>query len=216
MGYPIQLYHTQMIVTPPPPQESELPQKRLGWHQDNNRMSKDLDLTRQPQPMVSLKVAYFLTDTTRVGNGNFYVVPGSHQQNTLEWSMNGKEEPLNAIPTQVKAGDAIVFDRRLWHAASPNTLDTPRKVLFYGYSYRWLRPKCDMATEHLLNQVDPIRRQLLGWATSANGRYDPTPEDVPLRAWIAEYIGEEAVALWDHTPEERGGRSITTVNKVVA
>ncbi|MEM7126423.1 MAG: phytanoyl-CoA dioxygenase family protein [Chloroflexota bacterium] len=215
MGYPIQLYHTQMIVTPPPEpemsSENEIPQKRLGWHQDNNRMGKDLDLLREPQPMVSLKVAYFLTDTTRVGSGNFYVVPGSHQQNRLHWPinekpMNGKEEPLNAIPTQVKAGDAIIFDRRLWHAASPNTLDTPRKVLFYGYSYRWLRPKCDMATEPLLNQVNPIRRQLLGWATSANGRYDPKPEDVPLRAWIAEHVGEEAVVPWDHTLEERGGR----------
>ncbi|MBV7333724.1 hypothetical protein KFU94_36930 [Chloroflexi bacterium TSY] len=51
-----------------------------------------------------------------------------------------------------------------------------------------------------------FRRQLLGWATSANGRYDAQPEDVPLRNWIAEHVGEEAVTPWDHTDEERHGR----------
>ncbi len=203
MGWNIQLYHTQLIVSPPPAPDEEMPQKRLGWHQDNNRMNKDLDLRLEPQPMVSLKVAFFLTDTTRVGNGNFYVVPGSHLHNSLDWRKNGVEEPVGAAPTQPRAGDAVIFDRRLWHAASPNFLDTPRKVLFYGYSYRWLRPKCDMNVAHLLDEVDPIRRQLLGWATSANGRYDPQPEDVPLRAWIEEHVGKEAVARWEMSAEQR-------------
>ncbi|MBV7327744.1 hypothetical protein KFU94_05685 [Chloroflexi bacterium TSY] len=62
-----------------------------------------------------------------------------------------------------------------------------------------------MQIDHLLDQVDPIRRQLLGWATSANGRYDPTPEDVTLCSWIAEHVGEEAVSQWEHSSEERHG-----------
>ena len=40
--------------------------------------------------------------------------------------------------------------------------------------------------------VDPIR-QLLGWATSANGYFEPTDEDVPLRAWIRDQLGDATV-----------------------
>ena len=202
LGWAIQLYHTQLIITLPA--SAEAPRaKRLGWHQDNNRMSKDLAVPLQPR--VSLKVAYFLSDTTRVGNGNFYIVPGSHQGNRLSWSMNDKEEPQDALPLCVKAGTAVIFDRRLYHAGSPNYLDTPRKVLFYGYSHRWLRPKCHMNIAHLMDQVDPIRRQLLGYATSGNGYYDPQPADVPLRDWLQEHVGDDAVAPWVHTDAERRG-----------
>ena len=57
--------------------------------------------------------------------------------------------PEDALATQVKPGDALFFDRRLFHAASPNLSDVERRVLFYGYSYRWLRTKSDMDLDHL-------------------------------------------------------------------
>ena len=62
-----------------------------------------------------------------------------------------------------------------------------RKVIWYGYSYRWLRPKDEMTVEHLFPRLDPIRRQILGGGSSANGTYDPRDEDVPLRSWLAEH-----------------------------
>lgn len=65
--------------------------------------------------------------------------------------------------------------------------------LTYGYSYRWLRPKSRMALDELLDGLEPIRRQLLGWSTDANGYFDPTDEDVPLRAWIRDHLGDAAV-----------------------
>ena len=34
-----------------------------------------------------------------------------------------------------------MFDRRIWHSASVNTNQYDRIVLFYGYSYRWLKPR---------------------------------------------------------------------------
>jgi ectoine hydroxylase-related dioxygenase (phytanoyl-CoA dioxygenase family) len=46
-----------------------------------------------------------------------------------------------------KKGDAVLFDRRCFHAASPNLHADPsgpsRLIAFYAYSYRWLRPKND-------------------------------------------------------------------------
>ena len=65
---------------------------------------------------------------------------------------------------RLKPGTAVLFDRRLWHSASPNWSDVTRKVLFYGYGYRWARVKDDMTVEDLWPKSDPIRRQLLGYA----------------------------------------------------
>jgi hypothetical protein len=39
------------------------------------------------------------------------------------------------------------------------------KVLFYGYGYRWLRPRDNMTVGHYMERSGPIRRQLLGAAT---------------------------------------------------
>ena len=44
-----------------------------------------------------------------------------------------------------------------------------------------------MTVKHLYKDLDPIRRQLLGDGQSANGTYDPTDADAPLRAWLAEH-----------------------------
>ena len=98
--------------------------------------------------------------------------------------------PVNAMPVQVRAGAAVLFDRRLWHSASPNILDRTRKVLFYGYAYRWIRPKCVMEVDDLLEASNPIRQQLLGAATAQDRYYLPSDEDVPLRAWLKEHSDE--------------------------
>lgn len=187
LGWHIQLFHTQLIVTPPAP--AGAPAGAYGWHQDNNRMNLDLETT--PQPRVSVKVGYFLTDLPRPGMGNLTVIPGSHLGARPDAS--GGEASERAVEIVAEAGDAILFDRRLWHAASTNTSDRARVFVTYGYSYRWLRPKSAMEHADLFEHVDPIRRQLLGWASSANGYFEPTADDVPLREWIRERLGEDAV-----------------------
>ena len=92
---------------------------------------------------------------------------------------------------QVPAGTAVFFDRRLWHAASPNYLNHTRKVLFYGYAYRWIRPKCIMEVDDLREKADSIRQQLLGATTAQDRYYLPGEEDVPLRTWLQEHSNEE-------------------------
>jgi ectoine hydroxylase-related dioxygenase (phytanoyl-CoA dioxygenase family) len=120
--------------------------------------------------------------------GNLCVVPGSHLR--ARPALDLFAAPDGAIEITAAAGDAIVFDRRLWHAASTNRSDTTRVFLTYGYSYRWLRPKSAMNVDGLLAQCDPIRRQLLGTSPSgANGYFDPADGDVPLRAWMQSHAG---------------------------
>ncbi len=146
------------------------------------------DLETDPQPRVSVKVGYFLTDLPRTGMGNLCVVAGSHRSGRP--AVRDGEQPDGVIEIRAAAGDAIIFDRRLWHAASVNCSNQTRVLVTYGYSYRWLRAKSDMDHETLLDQVDPIRRQLLGWSSSANGRFEPEDQDVPLRTWIREHLGD--------------------------
>lgn len=190
LGWNIQLYHAHMTVTPPG--DPGLPRTRLHWHQDSGRLNKDIETT--PRPRVSIKVAYFLTDTTEEGRANFYVIPGSHLSDNLDFPDDGVSDPEGAVAVRVPAGTAVLFDRRIWHSASENLSDVTRKVLFYGYSYRWLRPRDDMSIVRFMDRCDPIRQQLLGAsATGGRGYTSPEDVDVPLRAWLSEHLGEEAV-----------------------
>ena len=196
MGWNIYLFHTQMIATPPTGKPPPAGQK-LGWHQDQNRSNGDLDMEGLPvNPMLSLKVAFFLTDTTDVGVANFYIAPEQQANKQLTYSDDDPEIPINGMPIRVSAGSAVLFDRRLWHASSPNYLNRPRKVLFYGYAYRWIRPKCIMEVDHLFEHTDPIRQQLLGAATKQAGYYLPSEEDVPLRTWLKANSDESFT--WSH------------------
>ena len=189
LGWNIYLYHAHMIVSPP----SGLPRddKTFGWHQDSGRVN--IEIESHPRPRLSLKVAYFLSDASEAGRGNFWIVPGSHETDVLKRPTDGFGQPEGAVPVLVKPGSAVFFDRRLWHSASPNWSETTRKVLFYGYGYRWIRTKDDMTVQDLWPQCDSIRRQLLGWGVNANGHYTPTDDDVPLRTWLREHSPDEAV-----------------------
>ena len=191
LGWHIQLYHTHMMTVPPEPR-LERGHKRLGWHQDSGRLNQDLET--DPRPRVSVKIGYFLTDTTVPDSGSVYVVPGSHLWNELQFPAEEESEPIDAVALKVPAGSAIIFDRRLWHARGPNHSTSTRIVLYYGYSYRWLKPRDDMTIDNLLDRCDPIRRQLLGDSVTGNHSFtSPKDEDVPLRAWISEHAGEDAV-----------------------
>lgn len=188
LGWNIYLYHAHLIVTPPSGQPRD--DKTFGWHQDSGRVNAEIE--SHPRPRLSLKVAYFLSDTSEPGRGNFWVVPGSHLDDTQKRAADGIGQPDGAVPVLAKPGTVVFFDRRLWHSASPNWSDVTRKVLFYGYGYRWIRTKDDMTVRDLWSDSDPIRRQILGWGVNCNGFYTPTDEDVPLRVWLRENSPHEA------------------------
>jgi ectoine hydroxylase-related dioxygenase (phytanoyl-CoA dioxygenase family) len=183
LGWNIYMYHTHLIITPPSGQQKS--DTTFGWHQDSGRVN--LEMESHPRPRLSLKVAYFLSDLSEPDRGNFWIVPNSHLKDSMPLSENGLGQPEGAIPVCVKPGTAVFFDRRLWHAASTNWSDITRKVLFYGYGYRWIRRKDDMTmVDKLLEKSDPIRRQMLGDGLNCNGYYTPTDGDVPLKVWMRE------------------------------
>ena len=51
-----------------------------------------------------------------------------------------------------------------------------------------------MTVAHYLDRCDPIQQQLLGVShTGGHGYSSPSDIDVPLRTWLIEHLGAEAV-----------------------
>ena len=195
LGWNTYLYHSHVDVTPPADEQALT--WRVAWHQDSMRVNDELET--HPRPRLSLKIGYYLTDTSQPDRGNTLIVRGSQLQDEIDCPADGVSNPPGAEPLCVKAGSAVIIDRRIWHSRSPNLWNETRKVVWYGYSYRWLRPKDAMTVAHLFPQLDPIRRQILANGLSANGTYDPLDGDVPLRTWLREHCPEDA----ERTPAGR-------------
>lgn len=188
LGWNTYLYHSHIDVTPPA-DEAALTW-RVAWHQDSMRVNDEIE--SHPRPRLSIKIGYYLTDVSEPGRGNTLIVPGSHLSDEIDCPADGVSNPPGTEPLCVRPGTAVFIDRRIWHSRSPNLCDQTRKVIWYGYSYRWLRPKDAMTVGHLYPQLDPMRRQILGDGLSANGTYDPHDGDVPLRTWLREHCPEDA------------------------
>lgn len=187
LGWNIHLITSHLIMRAPSPPEADDHWKAISWHRDGGSSSVEM---QEPHPRLLIKVAYWLTDLTEPGRGGIRFVPGSHRLMGPPAQAPGSPDPYGAIELRARAGDAVLFEQRMWHAVGPNHSDMVRKGLFFGYGYRWLRPM-DYVTmpQELLERVDPIRRQLLGDAATQLGYYIPTDADVPLRAWWQERWG---------------------------
>ena len=155
MGWNIQNYMSVISVKPPEerPAEAVNPTARQngssGYHQDGGRPNVEMQWDhsdpglrfgdRQP-PMLSLKVAYFLTDTRVQECGAMKVVPGSHRSDLHPQVAAARSrqagaddmmwQPPGAIDLAVKPGTAVFFDRRIWHSAARNFSQVTRKVIF--------------------------------------------------------------------------------------
>jgi ectoine hydroxylase-related dioxygenase (phytanoyl-CoA dioxygenase family) len=141
---------------------------------------------------MSVKVAYWLSDVSEPGRGNLKIVPGSHLTNwicgpprrDIEWP-----DPAGAIEVTAAPGDAVLFDRRLWHARSGNYSPHTRKVMFFGYTYRWIAIRDDndgIWSSDWAGRLSPVQRQLLGGLADTDGdhAWGHYPAATPLHGWL--------------------------------
>jgi ectoine hydroxylase len=180
LGTNIFMYHCHLDVHPPEPETSH----PWSWHQDGGVQNRDLD--GHPRPRMSVKIAYFLTDVSEPGRGNFMVLPGSHRSDTIDRPADDDNDISGAVPVLARPGDAVIFDRRLWHMRSPNRSEFTRKALFLAYTFRWMRPRDQLnVREDLRHLITPIRAQLLGQQGDPIDFWMPDTIDLPLRGYTA-------------------------------
>ncbi len=188
MGWNIQLTTSHVFVRMPTPQE-ESAFKSIGWHADGpNPPFPEINGVR---PRMYAKIGYFLSDLSEPNRGNLRVIPGSHLRAQKPESDPATGEPEGAIQVLTRPGDAVFFEQRTWHAVGPNYADFPRKNIYIGYCYRYLKAiDFTLQSPELIEKANPIQRQLLGHATHELSFYlpDRAPEDVPLRAWLEDHL----------------------------
>ncbi len=136
---------------------------RRGWHRDI-RIPKDLG--HNALPRVGIKICYCLTSFPGPNTGVTLLTRGTHLRNEPLRVPKGGIDPegVEIAELTAEAGDAFLFDNRLYHTASPNLSDRTSKVVIYGYAYRWMKPEIylDAPDSRLLAPLHPIARQLLG------------------------------------------------------
>ena len=182
LNWNVQLNTSNLIVVPT--QSGPAPESPIayGLHRDGGASHQDM---QEPHPRILLKIAYAISDQSDPASGATMLVPGSNRLlGKLPVDPN-TGRPVGAIPMNVKAGDAFIFEQRTWHGIGHNWSGTARKTIFMGYAYRWIKPM-DYITmpERLTVNCNPIQRQLLGVVDDPMSNYLPTDDDVPLRAFV--------------------------------
>jgi ectoine hydroxylase-related dioxygenase (phytanoyl-CoA dioxygenase family) len=191
LGWNVHIYHSHLDVHP---KVSGLEPFRFEWHQDGGRQNRELD--GDPRPRMSVKLAYWLSDVSAPGRGNLKVVPGSHTWNRIDGPLRRDIEwpdPPGAVEVCARPGDAVFFDRRLWHARSANYSGITRKAIFFGYTLRWVAIRDESAGVLTVAGLSPVRRQLLGEVIAGPGesagdhRWGHYPASTPLYQFLAEH-----------------------------
>jgi phytanoyl-CoA dioxygenase PhyH len=193
LGWNVYTHHHHLDVHPGFAPDEPVP---WNWHQDGYRQNSDIDAATRP--MLSVKIAFVLSDMSLPGRGATKIIHGSHLRNTLvgrpERPDERYDEPDGAEEIIARAGDAFIFDRRLWHSRSVNISALTRKIVFIGYTHRWIRPldETDYRRDpQWLAGMSPLRRQLLGDGTDNANFWGVRPDgwvdrDIPLRTELAE------------------------------
>jgi ectoine hydroxylase-related dioxygenase (phytanoyl-CoA dioxygenase family) len=193
LGWNIHIYHSHLdvhpkIVTPRP--------YLFEWHQDGGRQNRELETN--PRPRLSVKLAYWLSDVSETGRGNFKVVPGSHLVNRIDGPPRRDvvwPEPEGSIEVCASPGDVVFFDRRLWHTRTNNYSDITRRGMFFAYSHRWSYSRDEndglFASEQFAD-FTAVQRQLLGVPLAAPGQipgdhqWGHYPDTTPVYGYLKD------------------------------
>ncbi|MEM7349903.1 MAG: phytanoyl-CoA dioxygenase family protein [Acidobacteriota bacterium] len=189
LGPNIHLHSTSLVCKRP--ESPDLPPFRRGWHRD---MRVTPDLGHEQAPRVGIKVAYCLNDFNPPDSGLTQMARGSHLRQAPLVIPEGEIDPADyeVCDLEMAAGDALLFENRIYHTATPNRSGRVSKKIIYGYAYRWMKPEVYLdppAEEHLAGAA-PIARQLLG----AYRDIDTPPW--ALREWAQAHDFELAPVPW--------------------
>src|SRR5689334_12217919 len=185
----IHLHSTTVIYKRP--ENGDTPVFRRGWHRDI-RMARDFG--HKNLPLAGIKICYCLTDFAEAQSGMTLMARGTHLRSEPLRIPKGAVDPIDAevCDLQLNAGDALLFENRIFHTAAPNRSERTSKVVIYGYAYRWLKPEVylEAPDEQQLLETDPITRQLLG------GYRDVDMPPWALERWAKKHGVARAKLSW--------------------
>ncbi|MBE1441199.1 MULTISPECIES: phytanoyl-CoA dioxygenase family protein [unclassified Paenibacillus] len=182
LGPNLQLHISHLTIRKPNPQdEKTASQSFINWHQDgpHPQFPKINGVTST----YYIKTCYILSDMSEPNRGNTKIIPGSHNRPFQPVSQNVDDMLQEEVQICGNPGDVFIFPQNLWHAGAPNRSGFTRRQLFLGYSPIWMRPiDYRTASEKLLKDASPIRKQLLGVIDDNPFKYYvPDESMIPLK-----------------------------------
>lgn len=189
LGTNIHITNTALIHKHP--QAPEKPDNR-NWHRD---VGVHLDVGHAGCPRVGLKVGYCLTDFSVPNSGATWFIRKSHKLSKPLGIPEGTVDPPVYDEPLLHAGDAFLFESRIYHAAGLNFREHISKVVIYGYHYRWIKPDYYLRyyndslqpDETVVENLDDLGRQFLGASTDTQGRRDPNGVHWAGTEWAAAH-----------------------------
>lgn len=195
IGFPNARFFSGYIISKPPETAPA-----LFWHQDGIGWSEPIAYTDTP---VQFFLMYYLIDTNR-NNGCLRIIPGSHRKrhrlhdlppaHTDEIQRAAEGHPAlepdpDEVDVPVKAGDLVIGDARLIHAAYPNRSSQRRTVITL-----WFCPTYDELPETLQAVYGRPWSKPDNWSEADWGLVKPL---------LATYEGEIAPLPHNRIPDER-------------
>jgi ectoine hydroxylase-related dioxygenase (phytanoyl-CoA dioxygenase family) len=114
-------------------------------------------------PGYTTNVGYLLAlDDFTDENGATWCLPGSHLSDRVPTE---EEFYAGAVRWRPRAGDAVVFDARLFHAGGENTTDRPRHAITMNLCRSYMRQRFDyprLVPPELIARLGPGGRRLVG------------------------------------------------------
>jgi len=117
-----------------------------------------------PNYVTNAGVIWALDDFT-FENGATHVLPGSHNTDQIPTEQFFKE---NNIRLNCKAGDLIIFNARLWHAAGMNKTDKYRHALTMNVCRPFMKQRMDWVRfipSTISDQLNSQARRIIGFDT---------------------------------------------------
>ena len=125
--------HTAAIIYKWP--EGEAAGDARTWHRD---IGMTEDVGHAGVFRAGIKVGYCLTDFPEPRSGFTLFAPGSHRLPTPLPIPKRAVELDGAVDLCLSAGDAFLFENRVFHSTAPKLSRRFSKVVILGYSYRWM------------------------------------------------------------------------------
>ena len=178
LNWNIHLITSHLLVVP----SKERPEQplRVGLHRDGGTSAREMT---EPHPRIMFKIGYVISDQSDPASGATVVVPGSNRYLGGPATNPDTGGARGAISMNFSPGAAFFFEQRTYHGMGHNYSGKPRKTVFIGYAYRWVKPMDYIAMpDELVDKSNAVQKQLLGFVTEPLSFYLPQDDDVPLKA----------------------------------